>query len=400
MKKFLCIFVIIGVIFFTSCTSASDTSVSNTSVSGTSVSDTSVSDTFVSGTSVSDTSVSDTVDTISGTPDSLINCYCINGWNGNYFKNGNLSSEIKNGILYMNGESTHRIPDLGGKDNSSIGYTIVKFDEDGTWLFDQFSYQLEQWKRGQRIFHRKLNGFYSETTFVCHDNFIVARYGEKLEVLNLQGQTISTLENVVDLCCNDGTILISDFQHKNYCVDQTGKIESHESHYVRFRRSQSDNPEHEGANCYFYNDKVYFIDKEMNLWEEINEEKTLIAPLPEGDGSEFLWVDESIFVVAVYNKENITSTICIIRPDGTVEVSSQKAIDYNVAYDTLYFMEGNTIYSQQWKNASALPVPFFEGAYAVSPLIDESEGALVPQEKANWKGYGFSNIYSPYGEER
>ncbi len=67
------------------------------------------------------------------------------------------------------------------------------------------------------------------------------------------------------------------------------------------------------------------------------------------------------------------------------------------AYDTIYWLKDNNVYSLDWEQSGAQPQLFFEGANAVSHGSDESEGALVLLDKANYDAYGRSDIYSPYG---
>lgn len=94
-----------------------------------------------------------------------------------------------------------------------------------------------------------------------------------------------------------------------------------------------------------------------------------------------------------------TKTIQIVTPTRIVTVS-EKATDAYVAYDTLYWMDTNyNVYECQWMAMEEEPECklFFENAISVSHHADEAEGAIVEAGSANWDGYGYDNIYSPYG---
>ena len=90
-------------------------------------------------------------------------------------------------------------------------------------------------------------------------------------------------------------------------------------------------------------------------------------------------------------------TLYIVENDGSVTVIAEGVVDASVAYDTLYYMVGNMVYALDWLNPEASPELYFDGAYAVSHHTDEAEGAIVPQERANYDAYGYTNLYSPYG---
>ena len=197
----------------------------------------------------------------------------------------------------------------------------------------------------------------------------------------------------------DGVLYyISTFDKENFAITADGQASLLSSHCVRFPRKQSESRDISGPNCYIGKNYTIFIDSHMSLFEydDGNNEK-LLAQLPKGVGAELVWMENNQYIVAVYNDDG-TYTICIVR-DGKVETISNVAVDYNCAYDTLYFMEGDVVYAVNWKENST-PLVFFEGAYAVSPHIDEAEGAIVPASEANWQGYGYTNIYSPYGEKK
>lgn len=76
----------------------------------------------------------------------------------------------------------------------------------------------------------------------------------------------------------------------------------------------------------------------------------------------------------------------------------QKVLDYNVAYDTLYWFNlSSEVWEMDWSSESEASL-YCEDAIAVSPFDDENEGAIVSPERANWDGYGGLPIYSPYGD--
>lgn len=77
----------------------------------------------------------------------------------------------------------------------------------------------------------------------------------------------------------------------------------------------------------------------------------------------------------------------------------QVVVDYNVAYDTLYWYNlQREVWCVSWQSEHPTAELFCEDAIGVSPFTDEAEGAIVSPEKANWDGYGGLPIYSPYGE--
>lgn len=75
----------------------------------------------------------------------------------------------------------------------------------------------------------------------------------------------------------------------------------------------------------------------------------------------------------------------------------QIVINYTVAYDTIYWFNlDKDVWAVDWYRSDEAYL-FCEDAIAVSPHIDEAEGAVVEWERANIDyGYGLP-IYSPYG---
>lgn len=76
----------------------------------------------------------------------------------------------------------------------------------------------------------------------------------------------------------------------------------------------------------------------------------------------------------------------------------QLVVDYTVAYDRIYWFNlDREVWVVDWHESSEAKL-FCEDAIAVSPHIDEAQGAVVTWDRANWDyGYGLP-IYSPYGE--
>ena len=307
-----------------------------------------------------------------------------------------MGAEIKEGILYMDNESTNAIADMGPFENhvSYLDYRIIGMDDRGTLVFDTEAGNLEWWKYGIRKakYHSYLK-YYSEVYFYGDDIFL-SKTGQNFEIHTSPYKCLASWDNVLDLYFDGNLYFISTFEHNNYVISPDGSISPLSSHCVRFQRKQSKFSNISGPNCYIGKNHTIFIDSDEMILFEHDEDEKMIAQLPKGVGAELVWMENNQYIVAVYNDDG-TYTICIVR-DGKVETISNVAVDYNCAYDTLYFMEGDVVYAVNWKENST-PLVFFEGAYAVSPHIDEAEGAIVPSSEANWAGYGYENIYSPYG---
>lgn len=87
----------------------------------------------------------------------------------------------------------------------------------------------------------------------------------------------------------------------------------------------------------------------------------------------------------------------LVKGVGQAPVEVRGIDDAWTAYDTVYWLKDGDVYSLDWQQPNAQPEVYFKGANAVSHGSDESEGALVPLDKANFEAYGRSDIYSPYG---
>lgn len=92
-------------------------------------------------------------------------------------------------------------------------------------------------------------------------------------------------------------------------------------------------------------------------------------------------------------------TMSIVRP-GRPTKTINHVLDVWKAYDTIYYMVGDIVYSLNWWDENVEePEIYFEGAVGVSHCSDEAEGALVPLDKANLgEAYGRHDRYSPYGD--
>jgi len=112
-------------------------------------------------------------------------------------------------------------------------------------------------------------------------------------------------------------------------------------------------------------------------------------------GETFILVEEEELSISLTLQEDNTYSISI-KGKG-MRVESDGVQDAWTAYDTVYWLQDSNAYSYNWQTAGATPEIYFEGANAISHGSDESEGALVPLEKANYKAYGRSDIFSPYG---
>ena len=96
------------------------------------------------------------------------------------------------------------------------------------------------------------------------------------------------------------------------------------------------------------------------------------------------------------NLEGDTYSLTVYR-EGQRPIFANKVSDAWTAYDTVYWLVGQTAYKLNWLDPEAQPEVFIEGAYAISHESDEAEGALVPEEMANYTAYGRVDRYSPYG---
>lgn len=113
---------------------------------------------------------------------------------------------------------------------------------------------------------------------------------------------------------------------------------------------------------------------------------------------EVIWIgnDDTLILRSVSSPSKIYRVDATRREPIWEEITSE-AVDSNVAYDTLYWMNSEgTVYTVDWANTTE-SVLFVEDALAVSHFEDEGEGAFMPEGKGNYEAYGYTNVYSPYG---
>lgn len=377
---------------------------------------------------------------------SLVIDYCNGDWDGSFISNDEHCASIEDGVLFIDCKEAEEIPDMGPYEDC-CWYSVIEQDENGTWIFDRKLATFELWKNGTRFKKILLDSSYTDLYKL--QNCIVTRYGDTLEIIDFDGYNIETYINVVDCYeTSDGTIFFSDFDRKNYSISSNGEIQELESSYVRFPREsvepqktdtslvkkaqnlyQSDwdgscqiidgnfvaidysgniiinnklsghiafDPDfvvENGSNLYAYDSNAYWLNGSSLISYENGKEISTID-LPDGN-ARIEWISDSGIIVEIYGDD--TSSLYIVYSDGTVRNVSNNVVDCTCAYDTLYYMEGSNVYALDWANPDSRAEVYFEGAYAVSPHTDETEGALVPYEMANYEGYGYSNIYSPYG---
>lgn len=176
----------------------------------------------------------------------------------------------------------------------------------------------------------------------------VYRFGERVDIYDEKGELLKSFGNIIDLYESMGEIYVSTFEQENFRISETGALEEMDSHYVRFPRGT----------------QVLASDEDQNL--------------------------------ITYDGQSL-----VIRyGDGDMKTISD-VLDAHCAYGTLYFMdkEHSVFFVSPWNEKGIEEQLLVTGAYAVSPFSDESEGALVPEGKANWSGYGYSYIYSPWGDQ-
>ena len=144
------------------------------------------------------------------------------------------------------------------------------------------------------------------------------------------------------------------------------------------------------SNSYVSKDMFILLDGESIQIFQKGVTSTLDVP---NGKSEILWVSDDNIIIA-----HVFGGPLYMVEENKVKFIATKADDARVAYDCLYYMVGDKVYSLEWENPKAEPEIFISGAYGLSPYSDEAEGAIVPEEKANYTAYGYSNIYSPYGK--
>lgn len=417
---------------------------------GTTTNNTDAETTSPSTTDTGKETTSDYNDSISFDEASLVTAYCNGTWDGSFISSDEHCASIEDGQLWIDCRSTDFIPDLGPYEDHPWYYETINHSANGTLVLDSELCIIELWSKGTRLEKIVVPSDTYYTYVYKVGEVIVSRYGSQMWVYEQDGYKLHNLDNIIDVYQDsDGKLYYSTFENKNYEITSSGKIVELSSTYVRFPRSQGKVVEAENkqlltqvfnlycatewdGSCKIINEndfvavdyygRIYhnniwvgdislgtekhFTDYgwNMNISDEVSyyldgthlvryeRGKTTYVDIPDGEG-EIRWTTETEtekVVVWLYN-----GTLLIVEGEK-VNVVSTSALDMNVAYDTMYFMEGNTVYSLDWYNVAS-PEVYFEGAYAVSPHEDEAEGAIVPYELANDRYYGYSNIYSPYG---
>ena len=149
------------------------------------------------------------------------------------------------------------------------------------------------------------------------------------------------------------------------------------------------------SNIFYTEDFVYYATgKEVNCYYK----GEILFSNDVADGSAKILAESGPNHMALeIANEDGTTTIQVVTPAKIVTIS-EEAVDAHVAYDTLYWMDRkHDVYSCHWYEDEIESQLFFENAIAVSPYSDESQGAIVEKKFKNWGGYGYENIYSPYG---
>ena len=353
-------------------------------------------------------------------------------------------------MLYIDCDPVENVPDMGIYENC-FWVSIISSDETGTWIQDRKLGTVELWKKGTRFEKIVLNreDFYNVSAYKL-ENAIVVHSGQTIEVYDLLGYSVFSSRDIVDCYPSNGQILCSNFEHENYAITEDGSIQELETNFVRFPGENKTLEEASetalltkvineyfnnnwdgnckvfgdtfvavdyygnivannkvignvslgteyvattGANVYLSTEKSFLADGKQLICFE-NGKKTCVD-IPNGN-LEFLWISDEEIVCQTYGEKG--NTIFIVNPyHNTVKVISENCVDANVAYDTLYFMVDDDVYSLEWTENEKATL-FFSGAYAVSLHSDEAEGAIVPEEKANYACYGYKNLFSPYGE--
>ena len=452
MKKILAIIILVACMLTTACGTSNDSS-NDSSNPTTAVNSNTEPTTSIEIPSTSDTDSSEPGQVeINFDPLALVAAYCDGTWDGSFIFDEEHCASIENGSLWLDCRKQEEIPDMGIYEKPSYWTQVISSDEEGTWVKDKDLGTLSLWRKGTRLKEIRANATYYTSVYKLASSLVV-RNGDHIQSWTLEGYHSDSMSNVVDCYLNEqGEVLCSNYEHENFTIKEDGTFEEISSTYVRFPRSQStliydeensglrkdvshryiytdwdgdlqainegvfvavdydgniiannkvignvhlpiDIMGLEGSNLYYYN-KCYYLDGE-NLRIFSEGQCNQVIDVPAGDG-EFLWVDSNLNLVVAQTYNGETNTLFIVR-DNAYQIVSESCVDCNVAYDTLYYMEGNTVYALDWADPEATPSVFFEGAYAVTPFSDEGEGALVHWEQANFKCYGYNNIYSPYG---
>lgn len=381
--------------------------------------------------------------------ENLISKYCNGLWDGSFISNSSHCASIEDGVLWIDCTETHKIPDMGKYIENYGECKVLEYTDQGTWLHNILNGSIEFWTKGELkeriLLHSK---YYQASEVYKLENCFVERYEQYIWIH--KDETVEKIEGIVDCYESNGIVLFSNYAHENYAISPNGNVEKISSTYVRFPRKQEQityiTDEHllklldeydmfmkpfskigndflkvtagniiynnkvvghtslgrectaeQGPNLKFYysNISYYFDGSQMvRIYKDYKD----FTDVPDGEVC-IEWIGEKGIVFQVYGEE--ANTICIIRyDDDKLQIVSENVLDCNVAYDTLYYMEGNTVYALEWYNPQSNPEIYFEGAYAIAQHADEREGAIVPTEKANWDEYGYENLYSPYGSNK
>lgn len=117
--------------------------------------------------------------------------------------------------------------------------------------------------------------------------------------------------------------------------------------------------------------------------------------LPRASGEYGWWTSSSEGEIYISLKEDKTYAIRVNGAACGEFAVSGGILDAWIAYNTIYWMVGDVVYSLDWWTEGAKPEVYYSGAVAVSHHCDEAEGALVPLEQANAAYYSRHDIYSP-----
>lgn len=388
-------------------------------------------------------------------PTFLVMRYCNDDWDGNLISEKFNCASIESGYLWVNCQNTYLIPDMGIYEDCYWAKVISRSDE-GTWIHDTEIGTIELWSKGIR--HKKIalqTDAYYTSVYMIKDGFVACE-GQTVCIYNFDGCLTEKYDNIID-CYQKATghrVFISTFEHENFAIYGPEAIVELVSHYVIFPREQvrvnfhsslepvlekfialyhskdwSDdeialiddnvvsvdyfgniiiNNKFAGNICMgsklvpsaTYGPNIY-LDDECSYWLNGAE---LVKFHSNGNveyidfpysNAEFLWIDDTKgIIIRTYDNK-----LLFLNTENKIYTISSNALDAYVAYDTLYFMEeDNTVYYILWNEKGATPEVFVRSAYAVSHHSDEAQGAIVPEEIANYYSYGYSNLHSPYGK--
>lgn len=384
---------------------------------------------------------------------SLVEAYCNGNWDGTFISNDEHCASIIDGELWLDCETAEKIPDMGIYEDC-FWLSVLSSDDTGTWVNDKKLGTVEHWSKGTRlskvVFSPDLDNYLTQVYVL--NNCIVTRDNTNIGIYDFNGYNISNIRDVIDLNSSDGKITYSNFEHNNFSIDGDGNIIELDTHYVRFPVKNVQLDEKLNANTAYFNsywgttwegefkkigndfvyvdysgdiyvnneitgninlpinqiitsfgsniltgkdESLYLDGKNLIVYKKADEK---IIDVPDGP-AKFIWSNyEYGTVIMVYGTSENDNTLVIVK-DDKVKVISESVSDANVAYDTLYYMEGDTVYRMSWEETDAEPELFIKGAYAVSPRTDELEGAVVPSKLNNMESYGEYNLYSPYGNK-